>query len=120
MNNFYQKPAIFNKQCDFAIWFQQFELFLKLAGVKDESHVDVLLSFLDLTIFEAVTSSISTSERSFDKVKDLLFRRYSSSDVFIDRLAFFSVSYSESPETYAGLLSSLMDKFDNEELRDQS
>jgi transposase InsO family protein len=86
----------------------------------DESlHRDVLLSYLDLPIFQVVLKSIEEKSRTYANVKDFLIKRYSVTDDYIDRLSFFNTKYNGPPEQFASTLNCLFDLFSSKDLKEQ-
>ena len=105
------RPDKFSPDCDVGMYFRQFELFLQLTAVPDEQRLSVLLSYLDLSVFQATVTAMDTLASTYTEVKNFLLQRYSSSDAFMDRLGFFESKFSHPAEGYAASLSSLLDKF---------
>ena len=113
------RPEKFSGHCDIKIWYQQFELFLTLSKTDVSIHRDVLLSYLELPIFQAVLTAIEEKSRTYEKVKEFLIKRYSVTDDYIDRLAFFETKYFGPAEKFAGTLNNLFDLFTSTNLKEE-
>ena len=113
------RPDKFAGQCDIKLWCQQFELFLSLTKADVSIHRDVLLTFLDLPIYQAVITSTDEKTRTYDIVKDFLLKRYSTTDEYIDRLSFFDIKYSSPPEKFASVLNELFDLFSTANVKEE-
>ncbi|MEL7308743.1 MAG: hypothetical protein AAGK05_13300, partial [Pseudomonadota bacterium] len=114
----FQRIEPFSRQCDFDIWLKKFELFLKIGKVDADSKIDILLTNLEISIFETVVTTFpKTCE--YDKVVSFLKERYSTQDKYLNRLEFFNVSYSGSYDEYAGKLQTLFKNFTGNALREE-
>ena len=113
------RPEKFSGHCDIKAWYEQFELFLSLSKTDAAIHRDVLLSYLDVPIYQAVRAAIEESSRTYDAVKDFLIKRYSVTDVFIDRLSFFEMKYSGPPEKFANDMNQAFDLFTTKNLKEE-
>lgn len=114
----FQRIEPFSRQCDFDIWLKKFELFLKIGKVDADSKIDILLTNLDISIFETVVTTFpKTCE--YDKVVNFLKERYSTQDKYLNRLEFFNVTYSGSYDEYAGKLQTLFKNFSGNALREE-
>ncbi|MEL7309565.1 MAG: retropepsin-like aspartic protease, partial [Pseudomonadota bacterium] len=98
---------------------QQFELFLSLTKTDASIQRDVLLTFLDLPIYQAVMTSTEEKTRTYDSVKTFLLNRYSTTDEYIDRLSFFDTKYASPPEKFASSLNELFDLFSTKNLKEE-
>ena len=105
------KPDKFANQCEISTWFAQFDLFLRLSKVPDTSKLDLLLNYMDLTVFESMSSALDLATLTYDDAKKFLFARYSSFDPYIERIAFFNAKFSGTAEEFAANLNSYMDKY---------
>ena len=113
------RPDKFAGQCDIKLWCQQFELFLSLTKTDASIKRDILLTFLDLPIYQAVITSTDEKTRTYDSVKDFLLKRYSTTDEYIDRLSFFDIKYSSPPEKFASILNELFDLFSSGNMKEE-
>ena len=107
---FVPRPDKFCNQCDVKTWFQQFELFIGLSKTPEADKRDVLLTYLDIEIFQAVTAA-SKASCKYEEVKTFLLDRYSTTDIYMERLTFFEKKYSMPVESYAAQLNSCLDCF---------
>jgi len=89
MNTAIPKPDKFDSTMNIDIYFKQFELFLKMAKVDETDKANMLLSYLDYSVFEAVSSSISISTATYIEILKILLERFSTSDKYVDRISFF-------------------------------
>ena len=106
------KPERFCNQCDVDNWFGQFELFLRLSFITDnERKRDFLLSYVDLPIYNSITSALKISDASYDDVKTFLISRYSTLDVYLERIEFFSAKFAMPGEAFASKLNEYVDRF---------
>ena len=105
------RPEKLSADCNVVMYFRQFEHFLQLTAVPPNQRLTVFLSYLDLDVFEATETAKNTSTATYDEVKNFLLQRYTSSDIFMDRLQFFESKFSLPADGYAASLSSMLDKF---------
>ena len=70
-----------------------------------------MLSYLDIGIFQAVVTAFEISTKNFAEIKTFLCERYSSTDVYLERIDFFETKYTAPAEKYAASLNGYMDKF---------
>ena len=111
----------FVADCDVDIYFRQFELFLQLSAVAEDTKLKVLLSYLDLSVFQATVAVKDITTATYAEVKTFLLERYSTCDAYMEHVNFFECKFSQPADAYAALLSSLLDKFaqDSATLREQ-
>ncbi len=110
-NAYIPRPEKFAADSDIAIWFHQFELFLQLSAVTDANRLNVLLTYLDLPVFQATVTALDITTATFQEVKTFLLGRYSTCDAYMERVSFFENKFSHPAGAYAAWLSSAMDKF---------
>ena len=56
-NMYIPRPDKFSGESDIAIWFRQFELFLQISEVAEETkRKNILLAYLDLSVFQATVT----------------------------------------------------------------
>ena len=92
MNNAYiVRPQKFAADSDIDVWFRQFELFLQLSAVGDANRPKVLLTYLDLPVFQAADTALNIATTTFEEVKTFLLGRYSTCDAYLERVSFFRV-----------------------------
>ena len=115
------RPDKFDATMNVEVYFKQFELFLTLTKVLDTDKANYLLSYLDFSVFEAVSSGLNTTTASYDDIKKFLVARYSSVDNFLERISFFAARFSFPVDSFAASLNGFMDRFSStvEELREQ-
>ena len=106
---FVPRPDKFSNQCDISVWFQQFELFLQLSAVADGNKKQVLLSFLEIQVFQATVTAKTVATCSYEDVKTFLLQRYCTTDAYIDRIGLFEKKFLIPPESFAAALNSLLD-----------
>ena len=108
------KPEKFSSQCDINCWFGQFELFLILTEITDDTKKrNYLLSYLDLTIYQAVTCARNVDKACYDDIKKFLVDRYSTTDEFMERIDFFASKFSLPADSFASQLNRHLDRFDS-------
>ena len=78
----------FAAQCDVGVYFKQIEPFIKLASIADGQRLSVFLTYLDIPGFQAVCTALDTYQTTYSDVKTFLISRYSSCDIFMERLNF--------------------------------
>ena len=110
-NAYIPRPEKFAADSDIAVWFQQFELFLQLSAVTDANRLNVLLTYLDLPVFQAAVTALNITTATFEEVKTFLVGRYRTCDAYIERVSFFESKFSQPAGEYAARLSSIMDMF---------
>lgn len=109
------KPERFCNQCDIESWFGQFELFLQLSSITaDDRKRDFLLSYVDLPIYNSITSALKVSTASYDDAKNFLKSRYSTLDVYLERIDFFTAKFALPAEGFASKLNDYVDRFDDD------
>ena len=113
------KPDKFNNQCDVSLWLQQFELFTSLSKIRDDNKAHLLLTFLDITIYETVVNALPVDKRLYDDIILFLKSRFSTRDVYLDRQKLFSSQYTTPPEIYAAELNRILDSYDTDKIREQ-
>ena len=110
-----QRIETYSGQYDFNVWFQKFEMVLRITKIQVDDKLDYLMTHLEMSIFKAVLSAIPTDRpRKFDDVGlvDFLRKRYSTQDKYLDRLDFFSVRFSETFDEFAVELESHYELFE--------
>ena len=110
-NAYIPRPEKFAADTDIAVWFRQFELFLQLSAVGAANRLNVLLTYLDLSVFQATDTALNIATATFEEVKTFLLGRYSTRDDYMDRVSFFESRFSQPAGAYAARLSSIMDNF---------
>ena len=90
----------------------KFEHFLKIGKVDADSKIDILLTNLDISIFETVVTTFRKT-CVYDKVVNFLKEKYSTQDkkTYLNRLECFNVTYSGSYDEYTGKLQTLFKIF---------
>lgn len=116
--NSIQRIEPFTKQCDFTIWLKKFELIMKIGKVKKENQADYLLTSLDVSIFESVVTSFSSTS-DYDDIVQFLTERYSTQDKFLNQLEFFNTTFSGTCDEYASKLQLLFESFDITKIREE-
>ncbi len=115
---FVPRPDKFSNQCDISVWFQQFELFLQLSAVSDGNKKQVLLSVLEIQVFQATVTAKTVATCSYEDVKTVLLQRYCTTDAYIDRIGLFEKKFIIPPESFAAAaLNSLLDNFSKDASR---
>lgn len=112
------RPEKFCGQCNIETWIKQFELYLTLTNTTDDGvKRNLILSYLDITVYEAVI--ISGQDSTYVKVSNFLIDRYSTRDKYMDRIKFFSSKYSGSPESFAAEITNILDSYDLPSFKEQ-
>jgi len=111
MNSAIPKPEKFDSMMNIDTYFKQFELFLRLAKIEEAEKGNVLLSYLDYHVFEAVSSALDISKAAYKDIRKMLLERYSTVDSFVERISFFNAKFSYPPESFAAALNSKFNYF---------
>ena len=98
------RPEKFSGNENITTWFIQFELFLQLSKVIDDDKGNILLTYLELPIFQAVISGTINDHRTYNDVKKFLIGRYGTTDNYLNRIGFFEKKYYNPTESYAAEL----------------
>ena len=113
-----QRIEPFFKQCDFSVWLTKFEMICKMAKIDPSTQVDFLMTNLDFSIFSAVLSAFPVTLVYADVVS-FLEHRYSSQDKYLNRLEFFTTSFTGTYDEYASTLQTMFTNFDNSNLKEE-
>ena len=108
----------FNRQCDFTVWLKKFEMLMNISKIAADERVDYLLTNLDISIFESVTSSLRTTN-NYKNVVAFLEKRYSTNDKYLNRLEFFEAGFSGTFDEFASKIEILFENFEGNKLREQ-